>query len=132
MTNAEVKKMAASAAMEQQYHNLLEKLTRLQQQLDGMRQMGADMEWLELRWLEVERQKRKARNALAEIAEQVALLQELIDQAPDPMMAQILYLRYKKGHTWQQVAQQIGGMNTEDGVRKRARRYLQKIGENTK
>ena len=42
----------------------------------------------------------------------------------DSQMRQILLLKYLRGLSWRQVAMGIGGNNTEDGVRKRAERWL--------
>lgn len=42
----------------------------------------------------------------------------------DPMTRRILYLRYWKGLTWQQIAQRIGGNMTGDAARMSANRWL--------
>ena len=47
-----------------------------------------------------------------------------IDSLEDSQMRQILLLKYLRGLSWRQVAMGIGGNNTEDGVRKRAERFL--------
>ena len=44
----------------------------------------------------------------------------------DAQMRMILSLRYVNGLSWQQVAVNIGGGNTADGVRMMVDRYLQK------
>lgn len=42
----------------------------------------------------------------------------------DSRMRQILTLRYRNGMTWQRIAMEIGGGNTEDSVRKMHDRFL--------
>ena len=42
----------------------------------------------------------------------------------DSRMRQILTLRYRNGMTWQRIAMEIGGGNTEDSVRKMLDRFL--------
>ena len=48
----------------------------------------------------------------------------------DSQMRQILLLKYLRGLSWRQVAMGIGGNNTEDGVRKRAERFLREAETN--
>ncbi len=52
---------------------------------------------------------------------------KFIDSVDDSLTRQVLYCRYSKCMTWQQVAYAVGGRNTSDGVRKIAARYLSKI-----
>ena len=47
-----------------------------------------------------------------------------ISSVEDSQMRQILTLRYVNGMTWREVAQSIGGGNTEDGVRMAHSRFL--------
>lgn len=42
----------------------------------------------------------------------------------DPLVRDILRLRYCRAHTWVAVACRVGGGNTAEGVRSIARRYL--------
>lgn len=44
----------------------------------------------------------------------------------DSLMRQIISLRFINGLTWRQVAQHIGGGNTEDTVKRACYRYLKK------
>lgn len=47
-----------------------------------------------------------------------------ISSVEDSQMRQILTLRYLNGLTWREVAQSIGGGNTEDGVKQAAHRFI--------
>lgn len=53
-------------------------------------------------------------------------LMRFISEVKDSQMRQILILRYVNGMTWREVAQSIGGGNTEDSVRKMNDRFLEK------
>lgn len=52
-------------------------------------------------------------------------LEEWIAAIPDSMKRKVFTLRFVQGLTWVQVAMAVGGGNTEDGVRKMAKRYVQ-------
>lgn len=62
--------------------------------------------------------------AIKERVEQSARITEFILSIEDAQVRQIMYLRFINKLTWRQVAQRIGGNNTEDSVRKRCSRYL--------
>lgn len=53
-------------------------------------------------------------------------LMRFISEVKDSQMRQILTLRYLNGLTWQRIATEIGGGNTEDSVRKMNDRFLEK------
>ena len=44
----------------------------------------------------------------------------------DSMIRQIIFLRFIQGHTWVQVAAEIGGGNSPDSIRMMMKRYLAK------
>ena len=50
-----------------------------------------------------------------------------IESIDDSLTRQIFYCRFSRCMTWQQVAYEVGGRNTNDGVRKIAERYLKKL-----
>lgn len=58
---------------------------------------------------------------------QLIKLNEYIQKIDDSLIRQILILRYIKGLTWCQVAQRIGGNNTENNVEKIHSRFLKKV-----
>lgn len=76
----------------------------------------------------------------AEIADCRAIVQAKVEQSiheysrlcryiagiDDSFMRQIISLRFINGLTWNQVAQRIGGGNTEEGVKKACYRYIRK------
>lgn len=53
-------------------------------------------------------------------------LERYIADIPDALTQNIFALRFVNGLTWFQVAQAIGGNNTEDSVKKTCYRYLDK------
>lgn len=83
---------------------------------------------------------RKAENMAILIAEQRDLVELKIRQSvieynrlnryiaavEDPLLRNILTLRFVSGLPWLQVAMRLGGGNTADGVKKQCYRYLRK------
>ncbi len=51
-------------------------------------------------------------------------LNRYIENVPDAQMRMILSLRYVNGLTWQQIADNIGGKNTADAIRKKHDKFL--------
>lgn len=49
-----------------------------------------------------------------------------IKQVEDPLVRAIIYGRYIKGMTWNQLATSIGGKNTSDSLRKMHNRYFRR------
>lgn len=49
-----------------------------------------------------------------------------IETVEDVEMRRIMWLRFVRQKSWQEVADEIGGGNTEDSVRKRCNRYVEK------
>lgn len=61
------------------------------------------------------------------VAQKVAREMEItqyIQSIEDIVLRRIMYLRFVEQKKWQQVADAIGGNNTEDSVRKRCHRYV--------
>lgn len=56
--------------------------------------------------------------------EQARRINEYIIGIDDAQLRLIMYLRFIKRMSWQQVANRIGGGNTADGVRMRCNRFL--------
>ena len=71
----------------------------------------------------VENQIRK--NILLREREKVKL-EQYISGIPDSLTRQIFTLRFIECRSWTQIALRVGGGNTEEGVRKRVQRYLDK------
>lgn len=53
-------------------------------------------------------------------------IETFIDNIEDSLTRRIFRLHFKEGMNWVQVAMQLGGINTPDGVRMTVKRYLQK------
>ena len=64
------------------------------------------------------------RGKLAEIQIQRKQIVEYIDTIEDSLVRQIMFYRYMSCMSWTQVAMEIGGSNTPDGVRKIHDRFL--------
>ena len=52
-------------------------------------------------------------------------LERYIADIPDSLTRQIFALRFINGLSWVHIALDVGGGNTEEGVRKRVYRYLE-------
>lgn len=63
-------------------------------------------------------------NRKARCWDELRRLNAYIDDVEDSLTRQILTLRYVNGLSWQQVADNVGGANTEDSVKKICYRYL--------
>lgn len=63
-------------------------------------------------------------NRKARCWDELNRLNAYIDGVEDSLTRQILTLRYVNGLSWQQVADSVGGANTEDSVKKTCYRYL--------
>lgn len=80
----------------------------------------------------------KVGNAATAIVQYITMLENVIQQKidqsikihsfildiDDPQLRQIMFLRFVKCLSWQQVANRIGGGNTANGVRMRCNRYV--------
>lgn len=65
-------------------------------------------------------------SAIAQKIQTEFRITQYIESVTDAQLRRIMYLRFVKRKTWQKVADEIGGNNTEDSVRKRCTRYVQK------
>lgn len=63
-------------------------------------------------------------NRKARCWDELHRLNAYIDGVEDSLTRQILTLRYVNGLSWQQVADSVGGANTEGAVKQSAYRYL--------
>lgn len=63
-------------------------------------------------------------NRKARCWDELNRLNAYIDGVKDSLTRQILSLRYVNGLSWQQVADNVGGANAEDSVKKICYRYL--------
>ena len=51
-------------------------------------------------------------------------LDRYIQSVDDPLLRQIMTYRFISGYSWKKIAFQVGGNNSEDGLKKRLYRYL--------
>lgn len=74
-----------------------------------------------------EMEQRAIDNAL-HLVQMKARIENFLLSIPDADLRRAFALRYLKGMTWQEVASALGDSVTEDNIRMRARRYIQKAG----
>jgi len=72
----------------------------------------------------VQRLRNKLKHRMDELIKEREKLEEYINGIQDSQIRIILTLRYVKGYSWRQIANQIGGGNTPDSVRKMHDRFL--------
>lgn len=72
-------------------------------------------------------QEEELRKRLATLEARIRAVDEAIQAAPNSLLRVALTLKYHDGLTWRDIAAQIGGKATEDGVRVSVTRFLQKI-----
>jgi len=63
----------------------------------------------------------------ADLLEKLSGVEEYISGIPDSHLRLIIRLRVIDGKTWRQVANEIGGNNTEDGVRMTFKRFYDEL-----
>ena len=61
-----------------------------------------------------------------ELLRQYREIRRFIDSIDDPLMRQIITLRYVQQKEWRDVAKEIGGKNTENSVRMMAKRFFER------
>lgn len=64
--------------------------------------------------------------AMAKKVEQQRKIHLYIEGVDDPVVRRIMFKRFVEQKKWRQVADEMGGLNTEDSVRKKCERYVQK------
>ena len=74
-----------------------------------------------------DRLQRKLNRKIDSLIDLIDEINGYIDNIPDSLTRQIISLRYINNLTWEQVAESIGGNNTEDSVRMICNRFLDKI-----
>ena len=75
----------------------------------------------------LEMEHRAIENALL-LMQMQARVENFLLSIPDADLRRAFALRYLKGMTWQEVASALGDSVTEDNIRMRAHRYIQKAG----
>lgn len=91
--------------------------------------IGEDMEFKDrLSPKDREKKRRLLQRKTARLERELEKLTRFIESADDPLMRMILKYRYLYGLSWTAVAMRVGGGNTAESVKKRAYRYLQKMG----
>ena len=75
---------------------------------------------------EIERCKQLIEQCMKRSIQEYKKLILYISNIDDSMIRQIIFLRFVQGHTWVQVATEIGGGNSPDSIRMMMKRYLAK------
>lgn len=94
------------------------------QNLDGMPKSGGESRKVEKLAILIEDQAGEVDRMERIIQRSEPVIREWIDTIPDNRTAQIFSLRFLAGYEWQEVAQIVGGKNTEGSVKATCYRYL--------
>ena len=113
-------------AVEQRRLEELEKAVEIQQiflpNIPNICLQSMDSETLQ----EIERCKQLIEQCMKKSIQEYKKLILYILHIDDSMIRQIIFLRFIQGHTWVQVAAEIGGGNSPDSIRMMMKRYLAK------
>ena len=113
-------------AVEQRRLEELEKAVEIQQiflpNIPNICLQSMDSETLQ----EIERCKQLIEQCMKKSIQEYKKLILYILHLDDSMIRQIIFLRFIQGHTWVQVAAEIGGGNSPDSIRMMMKRYLAK------
>lgn len=71
----------------------------------------------------IKERKERLKNELIRREEERMKLEQYICSIPDSLTRQIFRLRFIEGKRWNEIADAVGGKNTEDSVRKAVTRY---------
>lgn len=95
------------------------------QSLDGMPQGSGDHRKVEQLSILIDQQKQEVARMERIVESSASSVEKFIRSISDNRTAQIFSLRFLAGYSWQQVAEIIGGHNTENSVKSQCYRYLQ-------
>ena len=95
------------------------------QSLDGMPQGSGDHRKVEQLSILIDQQKQEVARMERIVESSASSVEQFIRSISDNRTAQIFSLRFLAGYSWQQVAEIIGGHNTENSVKSPCYRYLQ-------
>lgn len=103
-----------------QYRSIKAETKRIRQRMNELRCSGEfDISEITALYAELERQNKKAIAAELEI-------QKKLEQINDAQVRVSIQMHYVDGKTWNEVADEIGGGNTDVACRKYVSRYLKK------
>lgn len=126
MTSKEMRELVATARSYERGKLWMEKTLKLEHQLENLKKMGGNEEWLREQTRLLERQRARAQYLWVVGKQAHERLEELMGQISQEHIYQILSRHYLKGQTWEHIALSLGG-NTADSVRKAATRYLSRL-----
>ncbi len=72
-------------------------------------------------------QEDELRKRLATLDARIQAVDEAIQAAPNSLLRVALTLKYHEGLTWRDIAAQIGGGATEEGIKKKIARFLKSV-----
>lgn len=117
---------AEIADIEKKIKELRDKATSTTAKLTGMPNGGGVGDKVGKYATEIARYTEFLEDAKARKVARSREIHEYIERADDVQTRRIMFLRFIERKQWQQVADAIGGYNTDESVRKRCERYVRK------
>lgn len=105
---------------------IMERLTSVSPSLTGMPHTGGVHDKIGEGVAELVDKKRELEAVLRGYIEEEARISSWIDSVEDLQVQLAITLRFRERMSWNEVADQLGGGNTEDSCRKLVDRYLEK------
>lgn len=88
----------------------------LQSEIDKLILSGMELDAPEIKWRQRE---------VSEICKELKAVKDYLDVA-NPYISTMLKLHYINGYRWRDIAQKMGGGNTQESIRKMCHRYVAK------
>lgn len=105
---------------------IMERLTAISPSLTGMPHGGGAHDKLGEGVPELVDKKQELEEMIRGYEAEERAINQWIDNIQDLQINLIMSLRFKEKRSWGDVADEVGGMNTDDSVRKMVDRYLEK------
>ena len=91
----------------------------LQSEIDKLILSGLELDDIEIKWRKKE---------VTQLCRDMKAVRDYLDCA-DPYISTMLRMHYIEGWRWRDIAQRIGGGNTQESVRKMCHRYIAREGK---
>lgn len=114
------------AMKKREIQRIWERLTAMSPTLTGMPHGGGVHDKLGEGVPELVEKKNELEEMVRGYEAEEKAINQWIDDIPDLQINLIMSLRFKERRPWGEVADEVGGMNTDDSVRKMVDRYLEK------
>ena len=99
------------------YRKLKGRKLLLQSEIDKLILSGIELDDPDIKWRKRE---------VVRLDKEMKSVRDYLDNA-EPYISTMLRMHYIEGRRWKDIAQRVGGGNTQESIRKMCHRYVQKI-----